>query len=221
MKHLNRKIWLLCAACLAGMFGLLVGCESDEDTSGDELDNYFEDHPYISDPRTSPNGIITLSPANASVTFIGQTVIFTAVGGKSPYSWDVVNSSGTIGVRADNQGIYTAQVLQPNTVICFDSAGNTAVAQIGAASTNTPVNTLSVSPPAASLAAFGSSVTFTAAGGTPPYLWEVADTGLGGFPSGQQAIGISVTYTRTFPGNNTVTLSDSAGNTKVIPITQP
>jgi hypothetical protein len=84
-----------------------------------------------------------------------------------------------------------------------------------------PSPVLVVLPTSANLESFGSSVTFTASGGIPPYLWEVEDTGIGSFPTGKQAVGQSATYTRTFAGSNTVTLSDSVGNVKVIPISQP
>ena len=219
MKHMNPSKWLLGLALLAGAFGLLMGCESDKDTNVDGLDVYFEEHPYVTDPRDNPNGIVTLKPLSAQITFIGQTITFQAVGGKEPYIWDVVYADrGHVASRSEDQGIYTSTTLEPNTIICFDGAGHSGVAQISASGTNTPVTTLTVLPASANLAAFGDSVSLTASGGTAPYYWSVTDLSLGNVSAG---VGSTVVYTRSFSGNNIVSVTDSASNTKQVPITQP
>ncbi|OGV45762.1 MAG: hypothetical protein A2X46_09685 [Lentisphaerae bacterium GWF2_57_35] len=218
MKRYSPKKWILSLAVLAGLMGMWAGCESDKDTDVDNLDDYFATHPYVTDPRTQPNGIVTLKPANASVTFVGQTVIFTAVGGKAPYSWDAVNGSGSVAMRADNQGIYTATALEPNTVICFDTAGHTAVAQISTASTNSPSTPLIVTPSSATLIINGDTIPLVVTGGTAPYSWTVYDPGLGLV---NPSSGSSVTYRRLNSPNNIVTVTDSVGNSQNVPITQP
>jgi hypothetical protein len=43
---------LVLGLVLAGSFSLFTACEKDKD--GTDLDRYFSDNPYISDPRTLP-----------------------------------------------------------------------------------------------------------------------------------------------------------------------
>ncbi len=214
----TRRVWIVLGLALAVM-ALCMACESDKDTSLDALDQYFADNPMRPDPRNNPNGVITIRPANATVTFEGQTVIFSAVGGKSPYIWDVVYPGrGMMNVRADDQGIYTARSLEQNTVLCFDSAGHSGVAQILTSTTNAPSNPLAISPPTITLLLNNDTRLLTASGGTPPYSWSVGNEGLGSITT---AGGASATYRRLSSGDTTVTVIDSASRSVSIPVSQP
>ena len=64
----------------------------------------------------------------------------------------------------------------------------------------------------------GSKAVCTVSGGTPSYTWSVADIALGSIDSSS---GSSVTYTRNNSGNNTVRVTDAAGNSASVVIVQP
>lgn len=77
---------------------------------------------------------------------------------------------------------------------------------------------LVISPDAVSVGANGQTVIFTARGENPPFTWGVKD-GLVGQKIGEGHN--SMVYKRTDQGPNTVTLTDSNGNTVFAIVAQP
>jgi hypothetical protein len=65
---------------------------------------------------------LTLTPGNAAVAAVGDTVVFVADGGYPPYEWGVGNSViGSIQVKNGNPCIYIANQLKKNSVFVKDS----------------------------------------------------------------------------------------------------
>ncbi|NCC52120.1 MAG: hypothetical protein EOM20_13005 [Spartobacteria bacterium] len=231
MKTTRTLYWMLPAVLLIAVGALFIGCESEDSPETDGLDDYFANHPYVSDPRlASTNSEITIDPSAAQVTSVGQEIIFNGRGGKGPYTWDVSKSrNGTIRSYGWSQGIYTARRIDVNDVIVYDQQGHAAIAAISAGATPTPSVTptptvtptpaaLAVSASPSTLSLDGSRASLTATGGSPGYSWSVQDVTLGNVNSSS---GSSVGYVRNDAGDNLVTCTDSAGNTAVVVISQP
>lgn len=195
---------------------LLTGCENDDSPNTENLDSYFDEHPYVSDPRISTSRrLVTISPESASISFVGQQIAFTALGGRASYSWDTANhAKGTVAVRPGTESaVYTAAVIGPNDVIVYDQDGHAAVANISG-----PVTALIAVASPAELAADGDLSVLTASGGVAPYHWDVGDVALGFV---NPSDGASVVYTRIHSPDNSVTVTDSGGDSYTIVIKQP
>lgn len=196
-----------------------VGCDSG---TGDdsELDNYFANHPYVSDPRDGGSGIVTISPDSAVVNTVGGRAVFAFNGGTAPYTWDVADpSKGTIS-GSGAQGVYTATVVGNNDVIAYDRSGHAAIAKITGSSGGSSGAELAVSASPSTLDSNGSMAVVKATGGVAPYTWAVADGLQGGFV-GPDTTGASVVYYRNAAGDNAVTVTDSTGVRASIVIVQP
>lgn len=194
---------------------LLTGCESDDSPDTDGLDSYFSEHPYITDPRASTSArIVSISPESATITFIGQQVVFTGSGGRGSYNWDTADhSQGTVSVRPGTAAaVYTATLVGPNNVIVYDQDGYAAVATIDGPTTDL----IAIANPD-ELTSDGDMSVLNASGGVAPYHWTASDlTGVLLSDTGS-----SVVYRRGFPGDNSVTVQDSAGDSYTIVIKQP
>jgi hypothetical protein len=224
------KFW---SRSVSGSIGLLViaaaallwhsGCEDSPDTDG--LDQYFDDHPYISDPRFEPGpGSLDIEPLQGTVSYNGDQVLFTVTGGKSPFTWDVAKPSvGTVQAQGnDRQAVYTAVSPDENSVIVSDKDGKAA---IGSVVGEDPAG-LQIIPGETVLTATetnglplsldGTVITFRGVGGTPPYSsWQVSAPDLGTI----DANGRYVVRGTWGTGKNTVTVDDSAGNTATATVT--
>lgn len=186
----------------------LIGCDSG---TGDdsELDNYFQNHPYVSDPRDGGSGVVTLTPDSATVGTVGGRAVFAFNGGTAPYTWDVADpSKGTIS-GSGAQGVYTATVVGENDVIAYDRSGNAAIAKITGSSGGSSGAELAVSASPATLDSNGSMSVLKATGGVEPYSWSVATGTKGGFVGADT--GTTVVYVRNAAGDNAVTVTDSTG----------
>jgi hypothetical protein len=230
MKTL-RKIfyWVLPVCVLTGSVLMFTACESEDSPDTDGLDSYFEEHPYVSDPRITPTDTdVIIEPNAAQASFVGEQIVFTGKGGKGPYTWDVSYSSrGTVRSYGYSQGIYTTRALEPNDVIVYDQNGHAAIASISATNSATPTPTPTVTPTPAALSVSanptqldqdGDISVITASGGYSPYTWSVRDVTLGNVDSSS---GSSVGYIRADAGDNVVTCTDSKGNTAKVAISQP
>ncbi len=210
--------WLRCLVCLASIF-VLAGCESEDSPDTSELDNYFKNNPFLSDPRSSGAvRDIVLTPESAEVSHPGQQIHFEGSGGRSPYTWDVSNpSKGSIRSVGRNEAIYTATVVAPNDVIVYDQRGHAGVATI-----NGPLSPLIATANPSTLATNSAMSICTASRGVPPYTWEVADDALGVFKDGAST-GNPIFYKRNAMGgsgqNNIITVTDSEGNKYSLVIT--
>ena len=214
MRKYGKMMLLLATAAWAGLF--LAGCGGDDDDPNtSELDGYFEDHPYVSDPRISHGSAVTISPRGATANAVGEVVIFAASGGTPPYHWDV--SDGAVGTAAgDDDGIgrYTARTIGNNYVIVYDQDGNADFATISG--TNAP---LAITPNPAEVTNDWDLVVLEVSGGSPTYTWTVMDDHLGFFING--VTGESVVYQRYRSGNNAVTVTDGSGNRASMVVKQP
>jgi len=203
----------------------ITGCESDGDT-GSDLDSYFAANPYISDPRIegrmSSDGL-DISPETATASTVGQQILFTITGGDDPITWAVAGGAGTITRQTNTrQAIYTVSTIAENNVIASDNRGRAAIAVIEVA-----VTSLAVTPTAATVdpanTSYPNQVTLSASGGTAPYAWSATYTTI---CTVAPAAGASTVYLAT-PGAanintntvNTVTVTDSKGNTSSAQIT--
>ena len=214
---MNMKKMLVAAGLLMGALLCVVpGCEgnSSPDTGG--IDGFFASNPLVSDPRLpgAPQDV-TIAPALAAVSFVGQLVTFQARGGSPSYHWGVANGNGTIISRAEDtsQGIYTATTLAGNSVIVYDAYGHSAIATVGVGTGSA----LAIAPNTATLTNNTQVLAFTVSGGTPPYTWTV----LNGHGSLNTTAGASVLYTRISAGDNGLTANDSAGANVSVVIQQP
>lgn len=199
---------------MAAAMMIVAGC-GDDDPDTSELDSYFADHPYVSDPRSGSTSTVSVSPDSATVNAVGGRVVFTASGGNAPYHWDV--SNGGIGSIAGSgaQGIYTASAIGDNDIIVYDQDGNCALARI----TGNEPDAMSISASPQTVEANGSYSVLSVTGGTPPYSWSVADPDKGRLPSG--TTGETVTYRRITAGDNVVTVTDGNSSVASLVISQP
>jgi hypothetical protein len=215
---MKTKALLAVGGLLTGALLLwLPGCEGggSPDTGG--VDSYFASHPLVSDPR-APNAPqdVVITPAIASVSFVGQAITFTVTGGEGPYHWDVATGNGHVGSPANDtsQGVYTTLTLAGNSVIVYDARGHSAIATVGTGT----ASALAITPSSATLTTNTQVTAFAVSGGTPPYNWTVLH-GANGILN--TASGASVLYTRTAPGDNALTVSDSVGGSANVVISQP
>lgn len=186
MRHcgLGRSRWIVAALlCTA----IVVGCRQF---------SLYEQYP--SDHRTSSTGP-TISPSSAVVT-TNTRLTFAASGGRAPYRFAVVSGGGSIG---DTSGVYLApSTAGTATVRVIDDGGNTAASSVTILAI-TPSSQLAVSPGVVSMIA-GTTLSFAASGGSPPYLFAVA----GGGGSIDATTGLY--QAPSAPGSATVTLTDSS-----------
>jgi len=216
MKQTKLTLSLAVVATISAMFFAITGCEKDGDT-GSGLDAWFAANPYVSDPRTSTSSQkLSMSPAAATVTTVGQKINFYVTGGSAPYTWDVaISGAGSVARQTDTQyGIYTAASISKNNVIAVDADGSAAIGNIEVA-----VTTLSISPGSVFVCPAGAgsttipaAATFTASGGTPPYAWSRTYASISTLSA---TSGSSTIYTATGSNTNitdTITLTDSDGN---------
>ncbi|MFC1462923.1 hypothetical protein ACFLQU_04875 [Verrucomicrobiota bacterium] len=153
---------------LAAVFCLIPGCEKDADTGGDALDDYFKNNPYVNDPRVSPSDV-KITPASATVTYVGERVYFEATGGAGSYSWDATSTTnGGVAPQTGPNTIYTAASPGPNNVIVYDKNGDGAIAYISSG-----FGTLAVSPAVSAISSNNATVVLQASGGRTPYAWSM------------------------------------------------
>lgn len=216
-----KVIWrsLGLALAVAGMIVGWTGCEDEDSPDTSELDNWFAQHPYVSDPRRDTSlRDITVTPSSVTIGFAGQKVNFRAAGGKPPYTWAVSSPGrGTISALSSTyEAIYTVIVVDDNDIIVYDSRGQAGLARVTgeAAALVATANPDTITQP-------GGRSILTATGGIPPYTWTVADIALGsidGPNTGQSVVYVASTVGS---GDNTVRCEDSAGNSVNVLIRQP
>jgi hypothetical protein len=146
---------------------------------------------------------LAISPATVTVPISG-TVMFTATGGQSPYSFAVVAGAGAIDAGT---GLYTA----PATT----GAGSVRVTDVKGARSDATVNItgtagpLTIGPTAVTMGP-GGSLTFVASGGTAPYLFSLTTVGSGS-PSINGSTGAYTAGAST--GTDTVQVQDALAAT--------
>lgn len=155
----------------------------------------------------SPIGSLSISPTSASFSTNDLSESFSAVGGTSPYTWSVSDSSrGTLSSSSGETVTYTsAHVEGNNTITVKDANGATATAT--ATYTTSGPTSLSISPPTLSLSSSTYKGTFKATGGDGTYTWMVSDEALGTI---SPTSGSSTTYTsKKVIGTNSITVIDT------------
>lgn len=209
--------WLELLAITSVMF-MFAGCETRHDADAD-VDSFFRDNPFVSDPRGGTRIQIAITPVTAAVNRIGQPVVFEVSGGTRPYTFAVANNNhGVIQRNSSRQATYVVQNLQPNSIIVYDQFGHAAIGRITVEAAAIPGALQITADPAAILEEDGQSTVLRAQGGTPPYTWNIVDNTLGNFSS---ISGDSAVYRRTNVGDNAVMLTDNAGGAAHIVIRQP
>ncbi len=197
-----RRLGSLVAALLT--IAVLPACE-DTSVNTSDLDSYFANNPFVSDPRVGPGSDVSITPTSASISIVGQEVVFTASGGNQPYSWHVANNDNGSIIGRGSQGDYKATRLGNNNVIVYDVDGHAAIATISAGGASIMIS------PSTTTISLSNSVTFTAVGGSGTYHWQVANTSIGTPSSGDLS---TFNYTATAVSSNmvnTVLLTDGSG----------
>jgi len=203
MKKLSLCSSIVLSVALAVM---LAGCEGEKnDPTGAE--NYFKNNPYSSEDRPDPLPTeLEISPAMATLSIVGQEVIFTASGGEGDYHWYLANEdNGELNSHGANQCSYKCKKVGNNTVTVQDDSGHYASAQI------TPVtDKMAVTPLSVTLSGGALYVSFTVSGGTPPYVWTSGNASLGTV-SYSAATSYTAGYTAIAGayGQNTITVRDA------------
>jgi len=207
----------LAMVCLAVLLAF-SGCEgtTTEDSSG--VDAYLAAHPYTSLSRdTLLLTVLTISPAQAAASIVGQTIAFTVSGGDGVYHWGVSDSAdGKIESQGANQALYTCLQVGNNDVIVQDDGGHYAVAHVSPL-----VNDMTISPSSVSLSGGALNVSFAVAGGTAPYSWTSGNTGLGAV-----SYSASTSYVAAYKavagayGQNVITVIDAEGRTASATVVQ-
>ena len=219
-RSVVRMVQLLAVIFASTM--MFTGCEDEDTPDTGSLDSWFENHPYVSDPRTGQRPRdLSVTPESVEITFIGQQVNFRVAGGRSPYKWDVaIPTAGSIRRLAPEEAVYTATALAPNTVIVYDSRGQAGIADVNGAAPVTEKLTATAVPE--TITQVGGRSVLTASGGTPPYRWTVSDNALGSLADGVDT-GQSVVYVASTlgSGDNSVRCTDSSGQSASVVIMQP
>ena len=210
-RFVGAPMLVLALALLAG-----PGCLPDDKADSGKIGDYFDENPYVSGERTEGYRYLRLTPASVEISYVGEVVRFQVDGGTSPYEWEVADeAAGSISPSRPNEALYTVQTVAPNNVMVFDVAGRSGVAAINGGLEPTP---LSASAEPSTLAGDGDIAALTATGGSPPYHWTLDDYARGSLDSDT---GASVAYTRNRWGDNSVRVTDSAGNSVTVVIQQP
>jgi len=231
MKNTRLIFSFVVLAAATALFMGILGCEKDGDT-GSDLDAYFAANPYLSDPRTESaetSGGLTIDPATATATAIGQQINFTVSGGDSQYSWGVSTpSAGSVARQSNTRfAVYTVSAMANNSVIVSDADGRTAIASISgsasalsitpAGSTYTSGFTNGQTTVALSFAAIqGTTIQFTGSGGNPPYTWASSIGAIG-------TVDANGKFTFVNPiavvGDTTISLKDNSGSITSVKVT--
>ncbi|MEI6563274.1 MAG: hypothetical protein WCO42_03080 [bacterium] len=216
----TMKYWMGAVGVAALAMLVPMGCDNGGSGDNGELDAYFKSHPYVSDPRDGGSSVVTLTPASATLSSVGERAVFTFNGGAEPITWDVSDGSKGSISSSGNQGVYTVTTVGVNDVIAYDRNGNAAIAKISGSSGSSTATPLSASASPSQLDVNNGLAVLTAVGGTEPYTWSVLfPTSRGILPDGMT--GTTVIYQRTGAGDNAVTVTDSLGATFNIVIKQP
>lgn len=170
--------------------------------------------------QTDPDETLSLTPATATLQANGDKYIFTAKGGRTPYSWSLGNTGvGQIEPSGSAQAIYTRSAAGNNTLLVTDRLGQVASAQITQPPTPTTTNSpLAIAPTTLSIASDGVMEKLTASGGTAPYTWSVQSVALGAL---DRTTGTFAVYTRNRSGDNVITVKDAAGTECILIVRQP
>ena len=205
-KALRYSILLLPLVAGALLIGL-PGCEDEPDAlSG--VDEMFSENPLQSEDRPTGEIPLDLVPLSASVSEVNDLVTFQALGGVPPFSWSVGDRTRGYAKQSrlnSDTALYVASVVAPNTILVFDSAGRSGVADIAAGAPGFQILPTSVT---IDFPQTGQTIQFRVVGGTPPYgAWSASIPALGTIDqSGIYTVASSVNQ-----GVNTVSILDSAG----------
>lgn len=211
------KNWRHWSCVLTVGLGLLfsAGCESNSDDS--DADEYFKNNPYQSAGHDDATPMsMQITPVLATLSIVGQEVLFTGKGGTPAYKWSVTDpSKGQVEVVGWSQCRYVCLQVGNNTVRVEDEEGHFALARV------TPVqDAMTVSPATVALNNVLEAA-FTVNGGSPPYVWSVGNPALGTVSySASSSYHASYHGVAGAYGNNIVTVRDAEGRTAYATVTQ-
>jgi len=203
-------------------FVILAGCEgsSNQDVSGAE--QYFNNNPYSSVPRTESDAqTLELAPPSYVVSFVNQEVVFTVAGGAGDYHWYLSHQgNGAINSHGANQAVYIVKQVADNSITVQDDAGHYAVSYIMTSSSSGAV-VLVVSPSSVSLSGGQLQASFTVNGGTAPYIWTSGNVRLGtvSYSAGTSYVAAYIAVSGAY-GQNVVTVKDAEGRLASATVTQ-
>lgn len=217
---MSKTRWLAVACRFLAILTVwlpLAACNDDPDTDPN-TDEYFAENPLADESGTTPaEGQLQISPSSVAVTAIGEEVRFSALGGDSPYSWDLANS-GLGEIQGDgDQVIYKVRQIGDNNIVVYDSLGHSAVATILGANVGEAFVLVADDT---TLDNNGDKTVVTVAGGVAPFTWAISNQELGRIIS-NGSDSPSQIYERLDPGDNAIQVTDSLGNTASIVIKQP
>lgn len=218
MHKLNTVAHFLSSTLFVVMLFGLGGCEGDTDEDAAGVDAYFEANPYSSEAREDPGSPdLEVEPDVATISIIGETVVFTGKGGEGPYTWSVSDPDyGHVDVDDWSQAIYTCDKVGNNDVIVQDKNGCSAAAHI------TPVeDTMTISPSTVDLVGSAYYAAFAVSGGTPPYVWSAGNVSMGTVSYSADTSHLAgYTAVPGAYGVNVVTVTDAEGRTASVTVTQ-
>lgn len=214
LSHFKRKNtmkkWqqLSLSMFLAGSCLFYLGCESNSDNT--QVDEYLQNQSVQSVGRDTESPLeLELEPQVATLTLVGQEVLFKAGGGSLPYKWSVANSSkGQIASKGDVHALYSCLIVGENTVRVEDRKGLFAIARITSLE-----DEMTIEPAEVELVESWEAA-FSVNGGSPPYVWTVGNSALGTISYSSTA-----TYQAAYHGVvgkygvNIVTARDAEGRT--------
>jgi len=179
--------------------------------------------PGCNDDGGNPTGDeFRVTPSSAELSRDGDALVLQAVGGLEPLEWTLSDTNTAMGTLSGSGRTvtYTRGARNgANVVQVTDSRTWTASATIiQTTDSTTGTSSLAVSPTTATLSENRDTAVFIANAGSGAYTWTIADARLGHLSSRE---GKQVVYTRDRPGNNTLTLRDSSGQSTTVNIAQP
>lgn len=165
--------------------------------SGGRL-NVFNAVSSIATPAPAPVPVpvtIAVSPGSANL-IAGTNLQFSASGGLAPYSWTISNAALA---SISTTGLLTTLAAGTLTVTATDANGNSG------SSGFISINQLQITPDTATINT-GTTLQFSASGGTTPYTWSVSNTTVASISA------TSGLLTALVPGPVIVSVTDNAGN---------
>jgi hypothetical protein len=120
-------------------------------------------------------GAITVNPSDVEL-LVGSSLIFSASGGNSPYTFEVVSGSGGLTSIGPDTGEYSSSSETTAIVMAVDSTGQSGTATVSVVSV---LKALAAVPSGATVP-IGGGLIFVGTGGVGPYTFDMQTNNSGG-----------------------------------------